>query len=54
MSEAINEDYKLTSNPEMIIRLSDGAWIPCNTGNGDYREYLAWLDAGYQPQAINL
>ena len=53
MSEAINENYKLTSDPEMVIRLSDGAWIPFNPANSDYRDYLAWLDAGHQPQAAD-
>ena len=41
--------YKLT-NSTSIIRLSDNAWIPNNTANIDYQEYLKWLDGGNQPE----
>ena len=34
---------------EFILRTTDGAWIPKTTGNTDYQEYLAWLDAGNTP-----
>ena len=35
---------------EFILRTTDGAWIPKTTGNTDYQEYLAWLDAGNTPE----
>lgn len=41
--------YQLTKDVEIIRRLSDGAWIPADSGNGDYRMYLAWLAEGNQP-----
>jgi hypothetical protein len=41
--------YQLTTSTS-IIRLSDGAFIPNDPGNRDYREYLDWLDAGYTPE----
>lgn len=32
-----------------ILRTSDGAWIPIDTDNRDYREYQEWLAAGNTP-----
>lgn len=40
--------YKLTEF-ETIIRTIDGANIPKDTGNRDYREYLEWLENGNTP-----
>jgi hypothetical protein len=41
--------YQLTTSTS-IIRLSDGAFIPNDPGNRDYREYLDWLAAGNTPE----
>jgi hypothetical protein len=41
--------YQLTASTS-IIRLSDGATIPNDPGNRDYREYLDWLAAGNTPE----
>lgn len=40
--------YKLTTS-DHIIRLSDGALIPKDTGNRDYADYIAWQEAGNEP-----
>ena len=32
-----------------IIRVADGAFIPLDPGNADYRAYLAWVAAGNTP-----
>jgi hypothetical protein len=40
--------YQLTS-ADYIRRLSDNATIPNDPGNRDYREYLAWVEAGNEP-----
>ena len=34
---------------EAIKRLEDGAFIPKDEANRDYREYLEWLDEGNEP-----
>jgi hypothetical protein len=41
--------YQLTTSTS-IKRLSDGAFIPNDPGNRDYREYLDWIDAGNTPE----
>jgi hypothetical protein len=41
--------YQLTTSTS-IIRLSDGAFIPNDPGNCDYREYLEWVEAGNTPE----
>jgi hypothetical protein len=41
--------YQLTTGTN-IKRLSDGAFIPPDPGNTDYRDYLDWLAAGNTPE----
>ena len=41
--------YQLTTSTS-IKRLSDGAFIPNDPGNRDYREYLDRIDAGNTPE----
>jgi hypothetical protein len=35
--------YQLTSDPNVIMRVSDGAFIPMAAGNSDYQAYQNWL-----------
>lgn len=42
-------EYKLTNNPNIVVRTSDGASIPADPANTDYAEYLRWVDAGGVP-----
>jgi len=40
--------YKRT-NSELILRPSDGTFIPPDPANTDYAAYLAWVAAGNEP-----
>lgn len=42
----MSASYQLTSNPNTILRVADGAYIPTAPGNKDYQAYLAWVAAG--------
>lgn len=41
--------YKLTSDDNIILRISDNAFIPKVNGNKEYEEYLQWLQEGNIP-----
>ena len=47
----IETTYTLAANPKIIVRDSDGAFIPEDPINLDYQDYLAWLDEGNTPNA---
>ena len=36
---------------DLIIRDSDGAFIPNHPDNVDWQDYQAWLDQGNEPKA---
>lgn len=38
--------YQLTSNEGLIVRVDDGAQIPCDADNSDYQAYLLWVGEG--------
>ena len=47
--------YKLCPNfmgspAQCIIRTTDGALIPMDSGNTDYKEYLKWVAEGNTPE----
>ena len=40
--------YKII-NSTQLVRIADATHIPADPENTDYREYLAWIDAGNEP-----
>lgn len=45
--------FKLLSNPEMVLRIADGARIPRDPSNLDYVAFLTWQAQGNTPQAAD-
>jgi len=45
--------YQLTKEGYMILRATDGAYIPVNEDNTDYQAYLAWIAEGNTPEAAD-
>jgi hypothetical protein len=41
--------YKFTHEPNQVLRLTDGAFVPFAPGNRDYAEYKKWLGEGNTP-----
>ena len=42
-------EYKEIAGYGGVIRTSDGATVPPDLRNGDWREYQEWLEAGNTP-----
>ena len=42
-------DRSGTERTDMILRISDNAYIPKNEVNTDYQEYLKWVAEGHPP-----
>ena len=46
-------DKSGTERTDMILRISDNAYIPKNEANTDYQEYLKWVAEGNTIQAAD-
>lgn len=42
--------YRLVTDFDGVLRLSDMAWIPNDPANRDWAEYQVWRSAGNKPQ----
>lgn len=42
--------YRLTADPDTLMRLADGAFIPRAIDNPAYQEFLAWEAEGNEPE----
>lgn len=42
--------YKLTEENQGVKRLVDNAFIPFDSANTDYQQYLKWLEEGNTPE----
>ena len=41
---------KISNDIHVVQRLADNAFIPFDSANTDYQAYLAWVEAGNQPE----
>jgi hypothetical protein len=46
--------YNSIYNLQIIYNLSDNVWIPLDPDNTDYQAYLEWLEAGNEPDVIEV
>lgn len=46
-------EYKLTNSDIHVVRTVDNAMIPNDSGNVDWIEYQAWLEAGGVPDSYD-
>jgi len=53
MSYKKTKDSEGNVRDDQIRRKSDGAWIPFDSANTDYQEYLEWVSAGNTPEAAD-
>lgn len=44
--------YQLTTDPNVVLRLDDGAILPTDPDNRDYQDFLAWQAAGNVPGPV--
>lgn len=50
MYQKLAIDALTNTEPQVIKRLSDNAFIPFDPANTDYQEYLKWLEEGNTPE----
>ena len=48
------QPYRLTTNPNVILRVADGAHIPNDPANRDFQAFLEWQAEGNTPDPAPL
>lgn len=49
MYKLLQVDRITGQQPQVVLRLEDGAFIPFDENNANYQAYLKWLAEGNQP-----
>lgn len=44
--------YQLIKDSTYVLRVADGACIPSDNGNSDWKAYIAWKNAGNSPEPV--
>lgn len=54
MYKEINSEFLSGEQVRVILRVSDNAFIPIDSANTDYQEYLAWIAEGNEPEIVEV
>ena len=49
MYQQVSFNTLSNTQPQIVLRVADGAQIPFDPDNTDYQAYLAWLAEGNEP-----
>lgn len=53
MYQYTKESFTGATSTQFVLRIADGAFIPSDVKNADYRAYTKWVAAGNTPGAAS-